>query len=71
MKTKTLIWILLFLLTISKGYAQNKELEIPTSPKGKKELIIKRKNYTFLSMRKRICPIGWLGDWIRRSWPNE
>ena len=59
MKTKTLIWILLFLLTISKGYAQNKELEIPTSPKGKKELIIKRKNYT-LSFNEETNMPNWV-----------
>lgn len=59
MKTKTLIWILLFLLIISKGYAQNKELEIPAPFKGKKELILKRKNYT-LSFNQETNMPNWV-----------
>ena len=54
-----LVCMLLFLSTISKGYAQNKELEIPTSLKGKKELILKRKNYT-LSFNKETNLPNWV-----------
>ena len=59
MRTKTLAWILLFFLAICEGYAQNRELEIPTPLKGKKELILKRKNYT-LSFNKEINISNWV-----------
>ena len=59
MRTKTLVWILLFLLVICEGYAQNKEMEIPVPLKGKKELILKRKNYT-LSFNKETNISNWV-----------
>ena len=59
MKPKTIALTLLFLLSLSKGYAQNKELEIPAPLKGKKELILKRKNYT-LSFNKKTNMPNWV-----------
>ena len=59
MRTKTLAWILLFLLSTSKGYSQNKDLEIPAPIKGKKELILKRKNYT-VSFNKDTNMPNWV-----------
>ena len=59
MRTKTLAWILLFLLSTSKGYSQNKDLEIPAPIKGKKELILKRKNYT-VSFNKETNMPNWV-----------
>jgi endonuclease G len=59
MKTKSLVCMLLFLLIINKGYAQNKELEWPAQLKGKKELILKRKNYT-LSFNKETNMPNWV-----------
>lgn len=59
MKTKLLGLICIYLLTISECYAQYKNLEIPASPKGKKELILKRKNYT-LSFNKETNLPNWV-----------
>jgi len=59
MKMKTLGLICIYLITISSAFAQNKNLEIPISPKGKKELILKRKNYT-LSFNKELNIPNWV-----------
>ena len=59
MKTKILGLICIYILTISECYAQYKNLEIPASPKGKKELILKRKNYT-LSFNKETNLPNWV-----------
>jgi len=59
MRTKLLGLIYLFLLTIGECYAQTNNLEIPVSPKGRKELILKRKNYT-LSFNKETNLPNWV-----------
>ena len=59
MRTKLLGLIYLFLLNVGVCYAQTNSLEIPLSPKGKKELILKRKNYT-LSFNKETNLPNWV-----------
>ena len=59
MKTKLLGLLFVYLLTIGECYAQYKNLEIPSSPKGKKELILKRMNYT-LSFNKEANIPNWV-----------
>ena len=59
MRTKLLGLIYLFLLTIGECYAQTNNLELPVSQKGKKELILKRKNYT-LSFNKEMNLPNWV-----------
>ena len=59
MITKELGLICIYLITISTAFAQNKNLEIPISSKGKKELILKRKNYT-LSFNKELNIPNWV-----------
>lgn len=59
MKTKILGLIFIYLLTIGKGYAQSAGLEVPAPMKGKKELILKRKNYT-LSFNKETNMPNWV-----------
>lgn len=59
MKTKILGLICICFLTIGESYAQNNGLEIPAPMKGKKELILKRKNYT-LSFNKETNMPNWV-----------
>ena len=59
MKTKLLGLICLYLLTIGECHAQYKNLEIPLSQRGKKELILKRQNYT-LSFNKETNIPNWV-----------
>ena len=59
MRTKLLGLIYLFLQNVGVCYAQTNSLEIPLSPKGKKELILKRKNYT-LSFNKETNLPNWV-----------
>lgn len=59
MKTKLLGLICIYFLVISECYAQYENIEIPTSSKGKKELILKRKNYT-VSFNKELNIPNWV-----------
>lgn len=59
MKTITLTLMFLCLSFMGGAYAQNKVLEIPAPLKGKKELILKRKNYT-LSFDKETNLPNWV-----------
>ena len=59
MKTKTLGLICIYFITTSSASAQYKNLEIPVFQKGKKELILKRKNYT-LSFNKELNIPNWV-----------
>ena len=59
MKTKLLGLICIYLLVISECYAQYENIEITTSSKGKKELILKRKNYT-VSFNKELNIPNWV-----------
>lgn len=59
MITKELGLICIYLITISTAFAQNNNLEIPISSKGKKELILKRKNYT-VSFNKELNIPNWV-----------
>ena len=59
MRAKILGLICVYLLTISVCYSQIKNLEIPVSPEGKQELILKRKNYT-LSFNKKTNIPNWV-----------
>ena len=59
MKTKLLGLICIYLLAISECYAQYENIEIPTSSKGKKEQILKRKNYT-VSFNKELNIPNWV-----------
>ena len=59
MITKELGLICIYLITISTAFAQNKNLEIPISSKGKKEQILKRKNYT-VSFNKELNIPNWV-----------
>ena len=59
MKTKLVGLICIYLLNICVCYAQYKNLEIPAPPKGKKELILKRHNYT-LSFNKETNLPNWV-----------
>ena len=64
MRTKLLGLIYLFLLNVGVCYAQTNSLEIPLSPKGKKELILKRKNYTLSFNNETNLPnwVAWRLD---------
>lgn len=59
MKTKLLGWMCMCFLVIGEGYAQNKNLEIPASTKGKKEVVLTRRNYT-LSFNKETNMPNWV-----------
>lgn len=59
MKTKLLGVICVYLLTIGECCAQYKNLKIPLPQKGKKELILKRQNYT-LSFNKETNLPNWV-----------
>ena len=59
MKIKLLGFICIYLLIIGDCYAQHSNLEIPLSSKGKKEQILKRKNYT-LSFNKETNLANWV-----------
>ena len=59
MKMKLLGLICVYLLTVGNCCAQYTGLEIPAPQKGKKELILKRKNYT-LSFNKETNMADWV-----------
>ena len=59
METKLLGWMLVCLLFIVEGHAQNKNLEVPAPMKGRKEVVLKRKNYT-LSFNKEANIPHWV-----------
>ncbi|MBQ7349982.1 MAG: DNA/RNA non-specific endonuclease [Bacteroides sp.] len=59
MKMKLLGLICVYLLTVGNCCAQYTGLEIPAPQKGKKELILKRKNYTLSFNKETNMP-----DWV-------
>ena len=59
MKTKIFGLICICLLLAGNAFAQSNNLEIPAPQKGKKELILKRKNYT-LSFNKNTNTPNWV-----------
>ena len=59
METKLLGWMLVCFLFIVEGHAQNKNLEVPAPMKGRKEVVLKRKNYT-LSFNKEANIPHWV-----------
>lgn len=65
MKCKILIFLIFSCLNITSN-AQNTVLEIPTTPKGKKELIFKRSNYT-LSFNKETNLPNWVAWRLDKS----
>lgn len=59
MKTKTIGLTCICLLFISETFAQTNNLELPVFQKGKKELILRRNNYT-LSFNKEYNIPNWV-----------
>ena len=57
MKIILFVLICVYLHNINGSYAQTNNLEIPVSPIGKSELILKRKNYTLLFNEETNLPI--------------